>query len=246
MANGGRFNVTVGLQVDKASILKVQQEIAKATTVIGRERAGKLGIDNSELAKLKSAATALQKAYNPFTQSLSTKTFLNELNKAGTSIQQMGTTLIKTGADGQQAFIGLGKQLMNIKTVTQSTNNFLDQMSNTLVNAFKWNVAYGALNKITSTLKASIKYVQDIDKGLTDIQMVTGASNVSMQNFAVSAREAAHDLSISSKEYIEASTIFFRQGLSIDAVQKRTEIATKVSKITGQSTRQTADQMTAL
>jgi hypothetical protein len=62
-----------------------------------------------------------------------------------------------------------------------------------------------------------------------------------MAKFAKEANKAAKELKTTTKEYAEASLIFYQQGLSEAEVSKRAETVIKLSQVTGDTARTVSD-----
>jgi hypothetical protein len=85
----------------------------------------------------------------------------------------------------------------------------VDKMWNTLGNTLRWQASAAAIRTVTSGISNAFKYAQDLNKSLNNIRIVTGASTAQMQEFAKAANKAAKGLSASTKEYTDASLIYF-------------------------------------
>ena len=67
-----------------------------------------------------------------------------------------------------------------------------------------------------------------------------------MRAFANHARDLAGDLRVATKEFVDASLIFFQQGLSEKDVIARTEATLKLAKVTGESVSNVSSELTAI
>ena len=67
-----------------------------------------------------------------------------------------------------------------------------------------------------------------------------------MERFARQATNAAQALGKTTTDYTKASLLFYQQGLSDKEVAARTETTLKASNVTGQSTSQVSEQLTAV
>ena len=94
-----------------------------------------------------------------------------------------------------------------------------------------------AINGISNALsnmesKLSDNPFEGLVRGLTslnDIRIVTGYDATAMAQFAKEANRAAKELKTTTKQYAEASLIFYQQGLSGSEVSKRAETVIKLS-----------------
>jgi hypothetical protein len=57
--------------------------------------------------------------------------------------------------------------------------------------------------------QSAVSHIEDLDKSLNSIQIVSGKSAKEMASFAKVSQEAAKALSTTTKEYADASLIYF-------------------------------------
>ena len=67
-----------------------------------------------------------------------------------------------------------------------------------------------------------------------------------MANFAMKANDAAQSLGKSTTDYTNAALIYAQQGLSDKEVEERAKITLKAANVTGQSTSDVSEQLTAV
>ena len=67
-----------------------------------------------------------------------------------------------------------------------------------------------------------------------------------MERFARTANKAAQKLGTSTKDYTDAALIYYQQGLGDAESQRRAEITMKTANVTGQTGRETSEQLTAI
>jgi TP901 family phage tail tape measure protein len=119
-------------------------------------------------------------------------------------------------------------------------------MANTFFNAFKYQVATKVLNSVTGSIQQAWGYTKALDTSLNDIRIVTGKSADEMARFAVQANEVAQNLGKSTTDYTNAALIYAQQGLSDKEVAERAAITLKAANVTGQSTDDVSEQLTAV
>ena len=129
-------------------------------------------------------------------------------------------------------FVDLGKH----------ARDFVDQ----LYRSAKIQLSYKALSAMTSIFRDSYRYVVDLNKSLTNIQIVTQKSNQSMAEFAKNANKSAQSLSSKTLGYTDAALIYYQQGLNDKQVKERTDVTIKMANVTGQTASEVSDQMTAI
>lgn len=249
--NGGNITFGIGFNVDKSGLndlKKSLQDIQKATT---KDLVGDLGGKNAQeaLAKVKQSASqieqALRKAYNPTINATNISKFNQQLSKTGTNLNEVYQDFSKIQG-GSVVFTKLASQILTTNVKLKETHSLLDSMGQTMVNTVKWSIASSVMNAFTGSIQNSFNYVKALDSSLTDIRIVTGQSRQEMDRFADSANKAAAELGRQTKEYTNAALTFYQQGLSDEDVQARTEVTLKASNITGQSTENMAEYLTAV
>ena len=242
---GGRIEFQVGFKTDKSGI----QDLKKSLQDIQKVKPVNFNGTNEELKKVKTTAkqveSALSKAFNPNINSINLKTFDNQLKKSGKSIDDIYTSFSKMGAQGQVAFSQMARSVLTTNQQLKETHSIINQMGTTMVNTIKWGVASSIMNTFSSSVQGAFKYVESLEKSLTNIRIVTGDSQEKMQQFAESANRAAQELGRSTMDYSKAALTFYQQGLGDEDVQARTEAVLKAQNITGAGS-EMADYMTSV
>lgn len=189
--------------------------------------------------------TQLQNATNS-SGTLDLSKFNDSLKKSQTSIADYKNALIKLGPEGSQAFANLASSITSAEIPLRRSNALVKEFATSLANTVRWQLSSSILHGFMSTMQSAYSYAQNLDKSLTDIQIVTGNNADYMANFANKANEAAQALSTTTKNYSDASLIFFQQGLGEDEVLKRTDTTIKMAQATGDSVDQVSSYLTAI
>lgn len=63
---------------------------------------------------------------------------MTELKTAGTSVSQLGSTLLNAGTQGQQAFSQLAHTIASSEAPVKTLNAAFKTMGTTLMNTIKW------------------------------------------------------------------------------------------------------------
>ena len=242
---GGRIDFQVGFKTDKSGI----QELKKSLQDIQKIKPANFEGSKKDLQEIKSTASdvekALSKAFNPNINSINLKTFDNELKATGRSINDIYANFSKAGAQGQVAFSQMARSVLTTNQQLKETHSLINQMGTTMINTVKWGIASSIMNTFTSSVQGAFKYVEGLEKSLTNIRIVTGDSQQKMEQFADSANRAAQELGRSTMDYSKAALTFYQQGLNDEDVQARTEAVLKAQNITGAGS-QMADYLTAV
>lgn len=172
--------------------------------------------------------------------------FNESLKKSQTSITDYKNALVKLGPEGSQAFSKLASSITSAEIPLKRSNALVKEFAVSLANTARWQLSSSVLHGFMSTMQSAYSYAQNLDKSLTDIQIVTSYSADYMADFANKANEAAQALSTTTKQYSDASLIFFQQGLEEEDVLKRTETTIKMAQATGDSVDQVSSYLTAI
>lgn len=250
------YTYRIGFEVDDAELKKAQttiEEVKKALLAVqtdaNAQHPSKSGIaDNlKEAGKAAEALDkALDKAFNRDLNTINVAALEQELRKAGYSAETAGKALIQGGEKGAAAFARLGSKILETNVQVKQTNKLLDEMWTSMKNTVKWGITSSIMNTVSNSIQQAWGYAKALDGSLNDIRIVTGYSADRMDEFAEKANKAAKALGQSTTDYTKASLIYFQQGLSDEEVAARTDVTLKAANVTGQSTAQVSEQLTAV
>lgn len=248
--NSNRINVTLGFNADvgaaKANLKDLQATLNEISN-LKLEPGTNL---NKSLQEAISSADILQQHLNAAmdvkTGNINVDKFTASVSKSSQSILQLGNNLLKAGMTGEKAFTQLqnGLTMANIK-LTKS-KNLLSEFSKTLANTVRWQISSTILHGFMGTIQRAYGYAQDLNKSLTNIQIVTQQTTEQMEAFAERANKAAKALSASTLAYTDAALIYYQQGLDDSTVEARTDVTIKMMNVTGKSAEEISSQMTAI
>ena len=248
-----QLNVSLAFTADtgqaKAQIQDLQSQLTKLATLNKPNNTNGFMM-TSELKEAAKAAqdlkNKLQAATDVNTGKLNLDTLSQSLSKSGKSLETYRKALSNLGPAGDQAFASLATSIQKAEVPLKTTNKLLDEFKTSLANTARWQLSSSMLHGFLGSLQSAFSYAQNLNKSLTDIQIVTGNSSDYMANFAGEANKAAQALSTTTKNYSDASLIFFQQGLNDDEVAKRTETTIKMAQATGDSVDQVSSYLTAI
>lgn len=188
----------------------------------------------------------LQNAINVDTGRLDLSKFNHEMKKSGMSLKQYRDALVSLGPTGQAAFMDLSKAILASETPLKQTNVLVDKLWDSLKRTAGWQLSSTAIHRFIGTIQTAYNYVQDLNKSLNDIRIITGYGSDKMAEFAKNANKAAKQLSATTLDYTNASLIYYQQGLDDKAVQERTDVTVKMANVTGTAAQTVSDQLTAV
>lgn len=242
----------INFNTDTASLQKIQDELLQIQNMTKAQYFAIKGADAAEedLIKIRTAAAqvkiALENSFNVKLNTFDIGRFNDQLTVCKQSLKSVEQTFTSLGSTGQAAFIDLTNAIFTANTQVAKTKSFLDKIGETIFNAAKWSVAYGAINNISNGIKSAWNYAISLDSALNDIRIVTGNSYEQMEKFAVSANRAAQALGTTTKNYTKGALIYYQQGLSEKDALARTEVTAKAANVTGQTVQEVSEQLTAV
>ena len=246
-----QLNVNLSFNADTKQAKADIEALSKALQAIAKMPGNASSLfDDTEIKKASQAALELQqhlsKAVNTDTGKLDLSRFSSSLKASNKDLSTYCNTLLKTGQQGQQAFLQLAKAIASADTPVTRVNKKLAEMGTTLKNTARWQISSSILHGFMGSIQSAYGYAQDLNKSLNDIRIVTGQNIEQMSEFAVEANRAAKALSTTTTDYTNASLIYFQQGLSSEEVAKRTEVTVKMANAAGVSAQVASDQLTAV
>lgn len=248
-----QLNVSLAFTADtsqaKAQIQDLQSQLTKLVT-LNKPNNNNGFMMTSELKEAAKAAQDLknkiQAATDVNTGKLNLDTLSQSLSKSGKTLETYRKALSNLGPAGDQAFASLATSIQKAEVPLKTTNKLLDEFKTSLANTARWQLSSSMLHGFLGSLQSAFSYAQNLNKSLTDIQIVTGNSSEYMANFAGEANKAAQALSTTTRTYADASLIFFQQGLNDEEVAKRTETTIKMAQATGDNVNQVSSYLTAI
>lgn len=248
--NSNRINVTLGFNADigaaKANLKDLQNTLNEISN-LKLEPGTNL---NKSLQEAISSADILSQHLNAAmdvkTGNINVDKFAASISKSGQSVLQLSNNLLKAGMTGEKAFTQLQNGLTMANIRLTKSNSLLGEFAKTLANTVRWQISSTILHGFMGTLQSAYGYAQDLNKSLTNIQIVTQQTSEQMEAFAERANKAAKALSASTLAYTDAALIYYQQGLDDSTVKARTDVTIKMMNVTGKSAEEISSQMTAI
>ena len=225
---------------DVLTMLKqIQSEASKASL------SGNLNQDLKQASETaKQLENILNSSFNSKIGQLDLSKLNNSIKDTYGSVDQLRKRLESVGQGG--VFNKLASDVLNTNMQLKESNKVLDEMASTMANTVKWGVTSSIFDRISNSIQRAYEYAKELDTSLNDIRIVTGYSAEQMESFAESANRAAAALGASTKDYTDASLIYYQQGLDDAEVQARTETTLKAANVTGQTGDEVSEQLTAI
>lgn len=244
----GRIKMDVDFEVNRATVADVKKALQDFQNQI--DKVGKNYTISDELKKASSSAKELVNILNQSWNSKLNQLDLSKLNnsivKTYGSVGNLKTILEQSGSGGANAFNTFSRAILNTNLQLSQSSKLLDDMADTMSKTVKWGIASSIFNNITNSVQKAYDYTVKLDTSLNDIRIVTGKSADEMNRFAVQANKVAKDLGRSTRDFTEASLIYYQQGLGNEEAQARAEVTMKAANVTGQTGQEVSEQLTAV
>lgn len=246
-----QLNMILKFQADTNQAKKEIVDLANTLrTVASIQAVNNNTIDLNALQQGRQAASELlrhlQKAVNIDTGKLNLATFSSSLKTSGKTLKDYKNELEACGPAGQEAFQKVAISIATAENPVRHLNKTMQGFLTTLKNTAKWQLSSTIVHGFIGALQSAYGYAQNLNKSLTNIQIVTGQSAEQMEQFAIRANKAAKALSASTLAYTDAALIYYQQGLDDSAVEERTNTTIKMMNVTGQSAEEVSSYMTAI
>lgn len=244
----GEYSIGVKYEVDQKSIQDLQNSLRTIQYNASIAKPGEAMTESlKEAAKMaEQVSDVITMSFNKDLGTVNVTKFTQLMKQAGISVEQMATSFSSAGEAGTKAFAQMGTMIMNTKMQIKESNKLLSSLYETFTNSIRWSISSSVINNISGSIQKAYGFVQDLDKSLNDIRIVTGKSAEEMDKFAIKANQAAKNLGQTTTAYTEASLIYYQQGLDDKEAQARADVTLKAANVTGQSAEAVSEQLTAV
>jgi hypothetical protein len=236
--------------VDKAlvSINENEEHVITSTKSISRE-----------LVATKNATTELVTQTGIYKEKLEQSKITHADAFKNTNVQKYATELSKVidefGKGTKTAKdVDLATQKLNtsiretesaFRTTQKASNNFFSGIKTAMSKIALWGIGttlvYGALRNF----KEAIQYVKDLNKELTNIQVVTGMSATSVKELAQDFNDLASEMGATTLEVSRGSLEWFRQGKTVEETSKLLKATLMLSKLGNMESAQATEYLTS-
>lgn len=139
----------------------------------------------------------------------------------------------------------LHKQSEALTQVKNRNLGMMDEIGIALKRIPTWFISMTLYVQTMRFFKDGFSYVNDLNKSLTEISIVTGKNQTQVTTLGVEYQKLAYQMAVTTKEITEASVTFYRQGLTQEEVMERVRIATQYAKIANVEFAQASEILTA-
>lgn len=146
--------------------------------------------------------------------------------------------------------IGLSNNLEKFTDVTRradvATKSWIGDLQNAFEKIALWAVATGIVYGSLKALKEGVEYIKDLNKEMTNIQIVTGFADSQIKNLTFSYNRLAGQLGATTLEVSRASLEFFRQGKTVEETAILTTQSIMMSKLANLDAAQSTEYLTSI
>lgn len=236
---------TIRFEADVSGAKQSLSELNKALNAVVRNSNGnKLNLSFKDAAvSAQQLKNSLNDAMNVDTGKLNFSKFTSNLNAANTDLNTVIRNLTRVGDVGRTAINRLGTSLSSAEIPVKKLSGALGSLVDTFSHTVKWTLASNFLRGIQGAYNSAMSYAENLNKTLTSIQQVSNLTLADMQKFTTQANSMAKALSTTTKQYADASLIYFQQGDSAEMAAKKAEITLKATNSAFSATAQEMSQM---
>lgn len=137
------------------------------------------------------------------------------------------------------------KQLAYTESKKRSLLN-LHMILQKLVNVTIYTTGYYIYNAFVTGIKDAVTFTNDLNKAMTNVQMITGRSSSNVNQLTKDYSELASSLHETTLSIMEAAEEFLRAGNTAEDTGKLLQASTVMSKIAGNSQEEAAQSMIAI
>ncbi len=145
--------------------------------------------------------------------------------------------------EGTDEYAKTAAHIKELEQASQGAGQAIEQLSNPMSTVSAITAQFGdVVGRLATRLGRQLfrkalneakKFVQEFDKSMTTIQMITLKSDSQMSTLGDGLIAKAKELKISISEITQSAETLYRQGLSDEEVDERLDIISKFSKVSG-------------
>jgi len=239
-----KYTIIVEAILNKANI---QQQLS------GMKSTAKITVNNSDLEK----RNRLIDQYNNKLELLQIRNKAafgsDEVKKNADSLKSLidaydGTTAAKYRMQNASEKLtnSVAKFNSGIKNTNKDGMNAVDMFGLAAKKMVIWAIATEALYGTLKKIGEAIQYVKDLNKELTNIQIVTGASTKQVADLAVQYNALAKQTGSTTLEVAKGSVEWARQGKTVAETQKLLTASMMMSKLAAMDSADATEKLTAI
>jgi len=243
------YSILAKLQLDTSGVEAKLKSYNPAINV----KAKITGMSDSELAKLNTTVGTLQNKLEKLKVSN-----VDAFKTSGISSQYAHMQdLIGAYSRGETSLdnvnVEMGKFQNNItrtnqgiRTTTNSTDNFTTAIGKAVTKIALWGVATGLLYGSLKKIQEGVQYIKDLNKEMTDTQIVTGYTEKQISNLASQYNGLAIELGATTLEVAKGALEWQRQGKTISETQQLLRASVMMAKLANMDQADSTESLTSI
>ena len=235
--------------IAKANIDAYNQSMKKSESVtLQVENANK-----AQLAAISKNETQVKKWLNTldvwekkYPQAFASDAVQNEVN----SFKGLTNAFVQNEVPREQMVLGMSninKELqisrINFREAANNTGGFTDKIAENTQKVMQWAVATTAIYGTLRKFREGIAYIEELNKAMTDIQVVTQINTEETYGLAQSYNELANQLGVTTVEVAQGSTEWLRQGETIENTQELLKSTIMLAKLGNMTTAEATEYL---
>lgn len=232
-------NTIKNLSSGDSQIVRVQNEIYKMTSNLEgmKNKYGSLVGDKDSRDQLVAYENELNNLKKTLQDLNGGKTFsgtkiTSELNKASNASRELKNSVTASSNA--------------LKLSQKDAISFGDAMKRSLQNVGIYASSAVLVREMVQELKQASEYIIEIDKRMTNMQMITGMSRDEVSSITNDFKTIGAELHTTNKDMMAGAEELLRAGYSIEEAKQMMGASILGSKISGQDTGQTSEQLIAI
>lgn len=133
-----------------------------------------------------------------------------------------------------------------INGATTGTRSFTAEMASSMRRTVEYSLSIGLLYSALNQLRQGLQYVIDLNKEMTNIQLVTGASTEEINSMAQGYNNLAKEMGATTLEVAKGSLEFIRQGKTAEETQVLITNSMMMSKLANMESAESSEALTSI
>lgn len=133
-----------------------------------------------------------------------------------------------------------------LKNTADRTKDFTANIANNILKVIQWAIATAAIYGTLKKIGEGVEYIEELDKSLTNISVVTGMTRDQTYSLARQYNELAIQMGVQTSQVAEGSLEWFRQGKTIEETTELMRSSLMMSKLGNMEAAASTEYLTAI
>lgn len=252
------YNLNIGLTIDTAKLDKAFRDItAKINELNEKGTLNGLRVSEEEktkyLIEMTKVRDAVKKIFIERMYGIDPLAKMGmaspEIESAARSLNMLNESLGNSSIMGQRAVARQKEFAEKVKKSREQVDP-LQKAIQKLEKSFQaialFSIAQFGFRGLTGTISDAIEHTKQLDKSMTNIRIVTGATTGELKQFANEYNEMAQKMGRTTTEIADSFGVFYRQGREGIEAQKMVEATVVGAAVSGESLVEVSDKLTSV